>query len=216
MVSEGKLVGLLNAESQQPNAFTDRDERVFSILAASTAMALVNADLHQQMEKLTILDELTGVYNYRYFRARLEDERRRAARYSQALTLIMVDIDWFKTLNDRYGHPIGNVALRQLTDVISSCIRDVDTLARYGGEEFVVILPQTETLEAQTIAERIRHRVAQTEFGPDTGGRPISLTVSVGISCYPDNGRPEGELIESVDQALYRAKDGGRNSVCVA
>ncbi|MBI3872810.1 MAG: sensor domain-containing diguanylate cyclase [candidate division Zixibacteria bacterium] len=213
MVSEGRLIGLLNAESPQVNAFGERDERVFSILAASTAMALVNADLHQQMEKLTIVDELTGVYNFRHFRTRLEDEKRRAVRYGQPLSLIMVDIDWFKTLNDRYGHEIGNVALRQLVRVIGACVRDVDTLARYGGEEFIIILPQTGTEEAHTIGERIRAKVEETEFGPDTTGRPIHLTVSIGISCYPDNGRSEENLVESVDQALYRAKGGGRNAV---
>jgi len=216
MVSEGKVVGLLNAESPRVNAFGERDQRVLSVLAASTAMALVNADLHQQMEKLIIIDELTGVFNYRYFRTRLEDEKRRAARYGQPLSLIMVDIDWFKGLNDRYGHQVGNVALRQLVRVIGACIRDVDILTRYGGEEFMIILPQTGVREAQAIGERIRHQVESSEFGPDTTGRPIHLTVSVGISCYPENGLPEDELVESVDQALYRAKGAGKNSISVS
>ncbi len=216
MVSEGNLVGLLNCESPHPNAFTERDERVLSILAASAAMALVNADLHQQMEKLTVIDELTGVYNFRYFRERLEDEQRRAARYGTPLSLIMIDIDWFKSINDRFGHPVGNIALRQLARVIVACVRDVDIVARYGGEEFMVILPQTATEETHRIAERMRRKVEQTEFGPDGAGRPLPLTVSIGISCYPDNGRPEDDLVESVDQALYRAKGGGKNLVCTA
>lgn len=216
MVCEGKPVGLLNCESPHPGAFSQNDEEVLSVLAASAAMALVNADLHQQMEKLTIIDELTGVYNYRYFRTRLEDEQRRAARYSTPLSLIMVDIDWFKGLNDRFGHQIGNVVLRQLSHVITACVRDVDVVARYGGEEFIVILPQTATDEAHRIGERIRRKVETSEFGPDSTGRSIPLTVSVGISCFPDNGRPEDDLVESVDQALYRAKGGGKNLVCAA
>lgn len=216
MMFEGQLVGLLNCESPHPNAFTERDERVLSILASSASMALVNADLHQQMEKLTIVDELTGVYNFRYFRTRLEDEQRRAARYGTPLSLIMIDIDWFKTLNDRFGHQIGNIALKQLARVIGQCVRDVDVVARYGGEEFIVILPQTATEETHRIAERIRRKVEQTEFGPDATGRPLPMTVSVGMSCFPDNGRPEDDLIESVDQALYRAKGGGKNLVCTA
>lgn len=216
MVFEGQLVGLLNCESPHPNAFSERDERVLSVLASSASMALVNADLHQQMEKLTIIDELTGTYNFRYFRTRLEDEQRRAARYGTPLSLIMVDIDWFKTLNDRFGHQMGNIALKQLARVINQCVRDVDVVARYGGEEFIIILPQTATEETHRIAERIRRKVEQTEFGPDASGRPLPMTVSIGISCYPDNGRPEDDLFESVDQALYRAKGGGKNLVCTA
>lgn len=216
MISEGKLVGLLNAESPHPNAFTERDERVMSILADSSSMSLVNADLHQQMEKLTVVDELTGLFNFRHFRSRLEDEQRRAARYGTPLSLIMIDIDWFKSLNDRFGHQIGNVALCQLAKVITSCVRDVDVVARYGGEEFIVILPQTATEETHRIAERMRRKVEQTEFGPDATGRPLPLTVSIGVSCYPDNGRSEDDLVESVDQALYRAKGGGKNLVCTA
>ncbi len=216
MISEGKLVGLLNAESPHPNAFTERDERVMSILADSSSMSLVNADLHQQMEKLTIVDELTGLFNFRYFRLRLEDEQRRATRYGTPLSLIMIDIDWFKSLNDRFGHQTGNVALRQLARVITSCVRDVDIVARYGGEEFIVILPQTATEETHRIAERMRRKVEQTEFGPDATGRPLPMTVSIGVSCYPDNGRSEDDLVESVDQALYRAKGGGKNLVCTA
>jgi diguanylate cyclase (GGDEF)-like protein len=214
MVSEGKTVGLLSAESPNADAFSEHDERILSILAASTALALVNADLHERMEKLTIIDELTGVYNYRYFRSRLEDERRRTVRYAQPLSLVMVDIDWFKRLNDEHGHETGNIALRGLAQVISGCIRDVDILARYGGEEFIIILPQTGVQEARTLGERIRQKVEESEFGVTSDGEALHMTVSIGISCYPENGRPENELVETVDQALYHAKGKGRNFVC--
>jgi diguanylate cyclase (GGDEF)-like protein len=214
MVSEGKTVGLLSAKSPKANAFTEHDEQILSILAASTAMSLVNADLHQRMEKLTIIDELTGVFNYRHFRSRLEDERRRTVRYGQPLSLVMVDIDWFKRLNDEHGHETGNVALRGLAQVIDSCIRDVDILARYGGEEFIIILPQTALHEAKVIGERIRQHVEQSEFGTGADGQPLRLTVSIGISSFPENGRPEDELVQTVDQALYHAKGKGRNLVC--
>jgi diguanylate cyclase (GGDEF)-like protein len=214
MISEGRLVGILSAESPKVNAFGDREERVFSILAASTAMALVNADLHQRMEKLTIIDELTGVYNYRYFRTRLEDERKRSVRYGQPLSLLMVDIDWFKQLNDHHGHEIGNVALRRLSELIQTCIRDVDILARYGGEEFIIILPQTGIDEARTLGERIRRTVERSDIATLPDGKAIRLTVSIGVSCFPDNGRPESALVDSVDQALYRAKGAGKNLVC--
>jgi diguanylate cyclase (GGDEF)-like protein len=216
MISEGKLIGVLSAESPEVNAFSEREERVFSILAASSALALVNADLHQQMEKLTIEDELTGVYNFRHFRTRLDDELRRAVRYSQPLTLIMVDIDWFKQLNDCCGHEVGNVTLAQVAGVLTACIRDVDILSRYGGEEFIVILPQTGGEEAWVIGERIRRQIEDTKFGPDQNGDPVRLTVSVGVSCYPENGSPERQLVDSVDQALYKAKGSGKNAIRVA
>ena len=214
MISEGKVVGLLSAESPNVNAFGSKEESVLSILAASTALALVNADLHEKLEKLVIKDELTGLFNYRHFRSRLEDERRRAVRYSQPLSLLMVDIDWFKRLNDQHGHEIGNMALQHLSRVIESCVREVDVVARYGGEEFIVILPQTGLDEAQTIAERIRRTVEELKIIAAPGAPPITLTVSVGVTCYPDNGRSENYLVDSVDQALYRAKGAGKNLVC--
>jgi diguanylate cyclase (GGDEF)-like protein len=177
-------------------------------------MSLVNADLHARVKRLSIVDELTGVYNYRHFRERLDEERRRTLRYGHPLSLVMVDIDWFKRLNDQYGHETGNIALQVLAEVILSCVRDVDMVARYGGEEFIIILPQTTSTEARVIGERIRRTVERTEFGHGPRGEPLHLTVSIGISCYPDNGRPEGELVETVDKALYDAKGKGRNLVC--
>jgi len=215
MIFQGKTMGILNAQSPEINAFNERDEHVSAILANSAAMALENASLHQQMEQLTISDELTGIFNYRFFKMRLEDEKRRSVRYGQPLSLIMIDIDWFKRFNDNYGHETGNRLLRDLVHVISGCVRDVDIVARYGGEEFIVILPQTGQAEAYKIGERIRKSVADTRFeiGP-SGEELVKVTVSVGISCYPENGRSENELIESVDQALYRAKGAGKNLVC--
>ncbi len=215
MISQGKTIGILNAESPEINAFGERDEHVFVILANSAALALENAFLHQKMEQLTISDELTGVYNYRYFKMRLEDEMKRSVRYRQSLSLIMIDIDWFKRFNDTYGHETGNRLLREIVRVFADCIRDVDILARYGGEEFIIILPQTGQTEAYIIGERIREKIAESHFtiGP-VGDELVKITVSIGISCYPENGRPESELVESVDQALYQAKGAGKNLVC--
>jgi diguanylate cyclase (GGDEF)-like protein len=215
MTSQGKTIGILNAESPEINAFGERDEHVFAILANSAALALENAFLHQKMEQLTISDELTSIYNYRYFKMRLEDEMRRSVRYGQSLSLIMIDIDWFKRFNDTYGHETGNRLLRGIVRVFADCIRDVDILARYGGEEFIIILPQTGQTEAYIIGERIREKIAKSRFtiGP-VGDELVKITVSIGISCYPENGRPESELVESVDQALYQAKGAGKNLVC--
>ena len=125
----------------------------------------------------------------------------------------MVDIDWFKKLNDTYGHEIGNLVLKELSRIIKRCIRDVDIFARYGGEEFVVILPQTAAAEASLIGERIREQVERTIIDTGTPGK-VKITVSVGVSSFPENGRSQEELVSIADQALYRAKGSGKNSVC--
>ncbi len=125
----------------------------------------------------------------------------------------MVDIDFFKKLNDTYGHESGNRVLADLSEIIKECIRDVDIFARYGGEEFAIILPQTPLKDALVIGERIRTKVSENEFKSDKD-EILKVTVSVGISSYPENGRSHEELISLADQALYRAKDEGRNLVC--
>jgi diguanylate cyclase (GGDEF)-like protein len=214
MITHGKTTGLLLAESPRKGAFENQDENFLSVLARSAAMALENSILHRKTEELTIIDELTGVNNYRYFVEKIKEEKRRAVRYDLALSLIMIDIDWFKKFNDNYGHEVGNQVLVGLTGVIGKCIRDVDILCRYGGEEFIVILPQTVEREAHKIAERIRTEVEQAEFGGGDNIPTLKLTVSVGVSSYPENRRNEDDLINAVDQALYRAKGSGKNTVC--
>lgn len=214
MITHGKTTGLLVAESPRKGAFENQDENFLSVLARSAAMAMENSVLHRKTEELTIIDELTGVNNYRYFVEKIKEEKRRAVRYDLALSLIMIDIDWFKKFNDNYGHEVGNQVLVGLTRVIKRCIRDVDILCRYGGEEFIVILPQTIEREAHKIAERIRGEVEDAEFGGGDNVPVLKLTVSVGVSSYPENRRTEEELINAVDQALYRAKGSGKNTVC--
>jgi diguanylate cyclase (GGDEF)-like protein len=214
MVTHGKTTGLLTAESPRRAAFSEQDERFLLILARSAAMALENAILHRKTEELTIKDDLTGIYNYRYFAEKIKEEVRRAVRYEQPLSLIMLDIDWFKRFNDNYGHEVGNHVLSEMVVVIKRCIRDVDVLCRYGGEEFIIILPSTIEREAEKIAERIRLEIEASTFGGGQGIPPLRVTVSVGVTSYPENGRGEREIINAVDQALYRAKGSGKNTVC--
>lgn len=214
MITHSKTTGVLTAESPRSDAFSDQDEAFLSVLARSAAMALENAVLHRRTEELTIIDELTGVYNFRYFSDKIREEKRRAVRYDQPLSLIMLDIDWFKKFNDNYGHEVGNQVLVRLVTVIRQCIRDVDILCRYGGEEFIIILPQTPENEAKRIADRIRGEVERAEFGGGGGIPKLKVTVSVGVTTYPDNGMTEEDLINAVDRAMYRAKEAGKNTVC--
>jgi diguanylate cyclase (GGDEF)-like protein len=213
MTSHGRTNGLLVAESAAPGYFKERDIQMLSIVARSASLALDNAELHKRTEELTLTDELTETFNYRYFVQKLQEEKKRAARYSLPLSLIMVDIDWFKKFNDSYGHEVGNVVLKELSRIIKRCIRDVDIFARYGGEEFVVILPQTPQAEAAVIGERIREQVERTIIDAGAAGK-LRVTVSVGVSAFPENGRSQEELVSVADQALYRAKGSGKNVVC--
>jgi diguanylate cyclase (GGDEF)-like protein len=213
LISHGRVLGLLQAESNRVNRFGDMDQKVFSILAASAAMSYENSRLRRELEKMVIIDELTGVHNYRYFCEKLTDEKKRAARYRQPLSLLMVDIDWFKRCNDTYGHEAGNILLKGVVGVIKTNIRDIDILARYGGEEFIVILPQTSHDDAQAIADRIRLEVENSRFGDGVKYPFLSATVSIGITTYPDNGRNEDEIVQLVDRAMYLAKGQGKNAV---
>lgn len=214
MIARGKIIGVLNAESTKMAAFSERDEKLFTILAASAGMAIENARLHKRISDLTMTDDLTGIYNYRYFVQRLEEEKRRAARYDLPLSLIMLDLDWFKKTNDTYGHEIGNIVLKEIVQVVKSCIRDTDTFCRYGGEEFIIVLPQTGSAEASVLAERIRAEVERHDFSMATGIDDLKITVSIGTTSFPDNGLSTMELVQTVDMALYRAKGAGKNMVC--
>ncbi|HUV30547.1 MAG TPA: diguanylate cyclase [Acidobacteriota bacterium] len=214
LTAHGNMQGLLITESCAEDAFTDKDVQTLTIVARSAALALENAELHRRTEELTIIDDLTDTYNYRYFVQKLQEERKRAMRYNLPLSIIMVDIDWFKKLNDSHGHEVGNLVLTELARVIKRCIRDVDVFARYGGEEFVIILPQTAQVEASVIGERIRQQVEETVVDSGPTGK-VGITVSIGVSSYPENGKSAEDLVSVADQALYRAKGSGKNLVCI-
>ncbi len=214
LVSHGSTNGVMVAESGEVGGFKSKHVQMISVVARSAALALENAELHKRTEELTLIDELTETYNYRFFVQKLEEEKRRALRYDLPLSLIMVDIDFFKKLNDTYGHETGNVVLRKLSSIIKKCIRDVDFFVRYGGEEFAVILPQTASDEAVAIGERIREQVESASFDIGPAGF-VHITVSVGVSSFPENGKSHEELVSAADQALYLAKGEGRNLVCI-
>ncbi len=214
MTSHGQIHGVLIAESSHRENFGSRDLQILSAVSRSAGLALENADLHKRTEELSIIDELTGIYNYRYFVRKLQEEKRRAIRYKMPLSLIMIDIDWFKKLNDSYGHEVGNVVLKRLAVIVKGCIRDVDIFARYGGEEFVIILPQTPENEAYNIGERTRSSVEKEVFNIK-GVEPVKITISVGLSSFPENGKSHEELVSVTDKALYQAKGEGRNLVRV-
>jgi len=169
---------------------------------------------NERMSRLIQFDDKTGLYNFRFFMERLHEEFKRARRYGNRLTLAMFDIDHFKGVNDRYGHPAGDRVLKEFGEIMVNSSRETDLIARYGGEEFVALLPQTTAVHGQRLAERIRRVTEGFRFrGSDDPGPVIRITVSAGVATYPLNDRiqrPE-DLIKAADDALYRAKGSGRN-----
>jgi diguanylate cyclase (GGDEF)-like protein/PAS domain S-box-containing protein len=165
-----------------------------------------------RLKQLSILDDLTGLYNARYFWARLRYEFVRSVRYQQPLSCLMADLDRFKLVNDAYGHLSGDAALRFVSKVLSRSVREVDILARYGGEEFAVILPSTAQEGALKCAEKIRLAVGQTALS--LGRTTIRLTASLGVAAVTPDIRNEEQLARRADEALLQAKRLGRNRVC--
>ena len=188
--------------------FGAEDTRLLTLLAAWTAMALENLRLAQNVEKLAVTDDLTQVYNYRFLKSALRREIKRAGRYHQDLSLLMIDVDNLKAYNDRHGHLRGSFLLREMAGLFSAHVRSWDLVAKYGGDEFTVILPQTEITGARTVAERLRSAVEEHTFPLATRGQ---ITVSIGIAAFPADGQTTSALIETADRALYLAKQRGRN-----
>lgn len=173
-------------------------------------------EANARLEKLAITDELTGLYNHRFFQETLRFESMRTDRKGGPLSLLMIDVDYFKKFNDTNGHPAGDKLLRSLAQLYQSQLRSIDIVARYGGEEFAIVLLDTNKSEAAQVAEKLRAAVAAQSFpGGETqpGGK---ISVSIGVATLPLDAQSAPELVVIADQALYRAKHSGRNKVCVA
>ena len=175
--------------------------------------AIVEIKILRRTQASAIYDELTRLYNYRYFQDRVVSEVRRAQRYDHALTLMMIDADDFKAFNDTRGHLAGNMALRRLASVLRKAVREVDVAARYGGEEFAILLPSTPKLAALKLAEKVRGAVEKAGIGRDESGKGKPLTVSIGVASLPGDAGTAEELVGRADSALYIAKSMGKNCV---
>jgi diguanylate cyclase (GGDEF)-like protein len=188
--------------------FDIEDVRIITLLAAWTAVALENLRLAQNVEKLAVTDDLTQVYNYRFLKSALRREIKRAGRYRQDLSLLMIDVDNLKNYNDHHGHLRGSFLLREMAGLFTAHVRSWDLVAKYGGDEFTVILPQTDLPGARTVAERLRTAVEEHTFPLARQGQ---ITVSIGMAAFPMDGQTTSALIETADRALYLAKQRGRN-----
>ena len=209
------IIGVILIASAERRELSGAEMERLSVLANQSSLSLQNALLHAELERLSVTDRLTDLYNHGHMKQRLDEEFKRAARFGHSLSLIMLDIDDFKSFNDTFGHPRGDILLKAVSGVIRTSLRTMDIAARYGGEEFVVVLPETDTQGALAVAERIRADVEAIRLdGPDS--ELAMKTVSVGVATFPDHAVSSLRLLESADAAMYRAKRAGKNRVMSA
>lgn len=206
------VLTVLNKEDEEQ--FSPEDLNTLSTLAVHATVAIENARFLEEIERQAITDSLTGLYNHREFQKRLSEEVERGNRYGKEFSLLMLDIDHFKVINDTHGHPVGDAILKQIAKIIQQSLRTVDIPARYGGEEFATILPETNTESAKIVAERICQTIADHAFATPSG-HSAHLSVSIGVASFPLDANSREQLIAVADQALYFSKEGGRNRVCL-
>lgn len=196
---------------EQGRAVVEDDSLIEGIIMDITDRKL----MEQELAQLAIRDSLTGLYNRRELERRFKEEFARASRYDRPLSLLWIDVDHFKTVNDQFGHHVGDEVLRQLSSLLEKDIRHVDYVARYGGEELVIVLPEMAAAEAMRTAERIRKTVGEARIDRSEG-EPIRVSVSIGVAGYPDHGKSAEDLFRAADRAMYEAKQAGRNCVRAA
>ena len=208
-----RLIGVMNfTDKVTGDAFDQRDLELLQAIAPQIAVAIdrtVLKDKAGEFEQLSVTDALTGLLNRRYLEKRLIEEIQRSKRHRFPMSLMMLDVDEFKSYNDAFGHPAGDAALRIVAGVLQDILRGADVAARYGGEEFAILLPQTTSSEAAVIAERLRQRIERTEFPKR------QVTVSIGIAAISNDLDTPADVVGAADHALYEAKNHGRNNVRV-
>jgi diguanylate cyclase (GGDEF)-like protein len=209
LVSEGATIGVLSISSPEVNAFSRTDEIVARLLANCSVPPIQRA----RLERLAVTDDLTLAFNARYFGVRIQEEIERARRSGAALSVLLMDLDHFKRVNDAFGHDVGDHVLRAFAGRVRSATRRGDVLVRRGGEEFVLVMPATTSEQAQDIAERVRENVGRSPIA--IGDRRITQTVSIGVATW--DGRERAVSLEKrADEAMYRAKKAGRDRFVIA
>ena len=209
-----QVLGSLHLFGEHADSFSIEDVQLLWMLALIAESMLARDSSNESLLHFAFNDFLTGLKTRGYFEQQLELELARAERRGTTLVLLMIDIDHFKNLNDRFGHQAGDIVLRDVAALLARDLREIDTAARYGGEEFILLLPETDLPGARLVAQRLRYSVEQARFftGAD-GGEPKHVTISLGVAIFPADARQKRELIEASDAALYEAKALGRNRV---
>jgi diguanylate cyclase (GGDEF)-like protein len=208
----GEKLGVLALDSASHGAFDQDDVQPLESVADICAAAIQNANYFEKMKQLAYVDGLTGIFNRRYFEMRIAEELERASRFMGRMSVIMVDIDHFKRLNDEFGHLLGDEVLRGVSNILKQQLRKVDMVCRYGGEEFAIVVPETTGANAMVVAEKLRRQIETHPFP----GVPRPVTISCGVADYPTHGSTRDEVVAAADSALYLAKQAGRNQVVAA
>lgn len=213
LISHNSLLGLLRLESKQRGAFNQDDLRFLALVADLGAVALENSLLFQKKEELAIHDDLTGIYTKHYFISRLKNEVKRCQRLDQYLSLMMIDIDFFKQYNDKFGHTAGDIVLKKMGLLLKDYLRELNPLlCRFGGEEFLVMLSGLDKKKSLAVAEDLRQRIEKETIV--LRRNDTHITVSIGVASLPLDTKDEDELVQKADKAMYKAKEKGRNRVC--
>jgi len=215
LISRNSLLGLLRLENKESNFFNQDDLRFLSTVTDLGAVALENSLLFQKKQDLAIHDDLTGLFTRHYFIGKLKDEVKRCQRLDQPISLMMIDIDFFKQYNDKFGHTAGDIVLKRVSLLLRDSLSEYDSLlCRFGGEEFLIMLSGLNSQKSLAIAEILRKKIEKEKI---TLRRQITnITVSIGIASIPVDTKDEDELVQITDKAMYKAKEKGRNRVCTA
>lgn len=207
LIIKKKMLAIITMENMREDDF-DR----LSVVAAQLALAINKTRLYQEVQRLSLVDGLTGTFLRGHFQERLEEEIRRSRQHQLPLSFLMADIDHFKEYNDQYGHLVGDVVLKDIAHLLKKGVREIDLVGRYGGEEFSLLLAETSKKDALQMAERLRLSIEKHRFKAyDEAGK---ATISIGLATFPEDAQEAESLIDKADQALYKAKQSGRNKVC--
>jgi diguanylate cyclase (GGDEF)-like protein len=207
------IIGVIELINPFDEGFVDEDLLLLATIADFAAIAIENARNYQRLQKLVITDDLTGLYNARHMAEVIEIEVERAGRYNKELSLVFIDLDFFKTVNDTRGHLVGSLLLSEFGDFLRKNIRKIDFAARYGGDEFVLVLPETPKAGALTLCNNLLDGLRQHLFLADAGLAPVQQNASLGIATFPEDAATKDELVNKADQAMYFVKANSRNAV---
>lgn len=209
---QDKLLGVISLKHSSENFFNLEDLRILSTIADFAAIAFENATNYQRVKEMTIRDDLTALYNQRYLHQILDHEVERARRYYKELSVVFIDLDKFKQVNDKHGHVHGSALLKETAEVILQNTRNIDYCARYGGDEFTIVLPETGKADGLISAERMRSAIEKHVFLKEDGIN-AKFTASFGVATFPEDAQSKADLIKMADEAMYDAKHKNRNVV---
>jgi diguanylate cyclase (GGDEF)-like protein len=214
---KGRVLGVIElVNGEGDGSFSSEDLRILSTVAEFSAIAIENAQNFAKVQELTVLDDHTGLFNSRHLKRTLEQEIVRATRFGHPVSLVFFDLDYFKRVNDTYGHQAGSKVLSEVGRLLLGTLRSTDVPVRYGGDEFVVLLPETSKDQAMECAKRLRGEISRWKFLAEEAYGPLQITASLGVASFPDDARAPEELLRRADDAMYRVKAERRDGVAAA